>query len=267
MRRIWLKLRELFTVKHEDADLLHAQYRIFVRQIPLLYFILAVNTMAVIYTFAPYGRPWITIYLPSLVLAVICVRGVIWWRRGEQETTAAVALQRMRSSIRLAAAFAAGFTLWGFLLYGYGDAYAKGQIVFFLALTMIACVFSLTYLLPAALTVTGIGVVPFGVYFFFQDDGRFRAVAVNLTLVAIGMVATILRNYNQFARFVASQRAFLVKHDETLRLADENSRLANIDALTELPNRRHFIARLGALCDDLATGEIAMAFVDLDGFK
>ena len=173
----------------------------------------------------------------------------------------------MRATTALAAALATLFTAWGFVLYGYGDAYAQGLVVFFLGLTMIACTFCLTHLLPAALIVTAIGVGPYSVYFFLVDDGRFRAAAVNLLLVAIALVATILRNYTQFAHLVASQRALVAKHAETLHLADENSRLANLDALTSLPNRRKFIARLTELCDDPAAVEVAMAFVDLDGFK
>ena len=267
MRRIRTKLRELARVADGDLELVHAQYRIFVRQIPLLYFILSVNTLAVVYTFVGYGHRWITLYLPVSLVGVCVVRGWTWWRRRDQDVAPEVARRRMRATTALAAALATLFTAWGFELYGYGDAYAQGLVVFFLGLTMIACTFCLTHLLPAALIVTAIGVGPYSVYFFLVDDGRFRAAAVNLLLVAIALVATILRNYTQFAHLVASQRALVAKHAETLHLADENSRLANLDALTSLPNRRKFIARLTDLCDDPAAEQVAMAFVDLDGFK
>ncbi len=250
-----------------DLDLVAAQYREFVRQVPLLYFILSCNALAVMHTFAAYGHGWINFWLPAALVALCAVRAVVWWRRGEQEVSREIALQRMRATTVLAAVFAALFSAWGFVLYGYGDAYAQGLVVFFLALTMIACTFCLTYLLPAALIVTAIGVGPFSLFFFFAEEGRFRAVAVNLALVAIGLVLTILRNYRQFAKLVASQQALVAQHAETVRLADENSRLANQDALTGLANRRQFIARLAELCDDPQSGEVAMAFVDLDGFK
>ena len=46
-----------------------------------------------------------------------------------------------------------------------------------------------------------------GGYFFFADGGQFRSIAISMPLVSIGMVAAILRNYNDFAKLVASKRA------------------------------------------------------------
>ena len=39
------------------------------------------------------------------------------------------------------------------------------------------------------------------------------------------------------------QKELAKKHLETLSLAAENFRLANLDVLTDLPNRRQFFAR------------------------
>ncbi|MDE3177432.1 MAG: EAL domain-containing protein [Pseudomonadota bacterium] len=261
---MWKKLRELMTVAGDDLDLVKAQYRVFAKQIPLLYFILCVNTLAIVYTFARFGHQWITAYLPGVLVAFCISRGFTWWRRGDQEVSTEAALRLMRATTWLGIALAAVFSAWGFAIYGYGDAYAKGQMVFFLALTMIACTFCLTQLRAAALSVAFIGVGPYSVYFFFADHGNFRALAVILALVSIGMVTTILRNYDDFARLVISQRALLAEHKETLRLGEENSRLANLDPLTGLANRRRFIARLTELS---GAAPLAMAFLDLDGFK
>ena len=59
------------------------------------------------------------------------------------------------------------------------------------------------------------------------------------------------------------------KHLETLRLADENSRLANLDALTDLPNRRQFFANLHEMLSRAEQQEkrFAVGVIDLDGFK
>ena len=173
----------------------------------------------------------------------------------------------MLASACTAAIFAAAVSIWGFIIYGYGDIRAQAEVVFFLGITMIACVFCLAPLPPAALSVTAIGVLPYTVFFSVVDGGRFRSVVVNLAVVSLSLVVTILRNYRQFARLVASQRALAVEHAKTLRLADENSRLANLDPLTGLPNRRLFILKLAECCADPAAVQVAIAFIDFDGFK
>ncbi|HXT05328.1 MAG TPA: EAL domain-containing protein [Roseiarcus sp.] len=198
-------------------------------------------------------------------MAFCAVRGWVWWRRGEQAISPEAALRMLRATTRLAPVIAALFSLWSFTLYGFGDPYAKTQIVFYLALNLIGCTFCLTQLLPAALGIAAVGVGPYFLYFCFADSGQFRTIAINLVLVAIGVVATVLRNSRDFARLVVSQRDLLAKHGETLRLSDDNFRLANQDPLTRLANRRAFIVKLKALSE--TTSEVAMAFVDLDGFK
>ena len=259
--------RALTETPNGDPELVKAQYYIFVKQIPMLYFILSVNTLAMIYTFARFGHPAVTVALPLGLVALCLWRGYVWTRRRDQPVEAAAALKSMHATVVLGSGLAAAFVLWGLTLYGYGDAAAKSEIVFFLGLTMIACTFCLTYLPPAALSVATIGAAPSSLYFFFADSGQYRAAAVILALVSLGLLTTIRRNYDQFASLVASQRALMAKHAETVELADENSRLANLDALTGLPNRRQFIARLAELCDDPASGLVAMCFLDLDGFK
>ena len=262
---MWKKYKELFTVPSDDLELAYAQFRAFAKQIPLLYFILCVNSLAIIYTFARFGHPWLTAYLPGVLVAFCVGRGWLWWRRSEQAIAPQDALRTLRRTTWLAPVIAALYCLWGFALYSYGDAYAKTQIVFYLALTVIGCTFCLTQLLPAALSVAAIGVGPYSLYFCFADGGQYRAIAFNLALVAIGMVATVLRNSRDFVRLVVSQRELLAKHQETLRLSNDNFLLANQDPLTRLANRRAFIVKLKALSE--AAGEVAMAFVDLDGFK
>jgi diguanylate cyclase (GGDEF)-like protein len=197
------------------------------------------------------------------------LRGLTWWRIGRSEVPDDVAIQHMRRTNRLAFFLAVVFTVWGMALFSYGDAYAQSQIVFFLALSMIGCTFCLMHLRSAVLSVTLVGVVPFSIFFSFADHGHFRPAAVNLALVAIGMIAILMTHNRDFANLVASRRSLLEKQAETQHLSDENLRLANLDSLSGLPNRRALMSRLGEIHapgreSDAVT---AIVFVDLDGFK
>jgi len=250
-------------------ELVRAQLQAFARQIPLLYCILAINALAVMFTFAKLGHHWLSIYAPSALCLLCLARGIAWWRIGRAPVPDDVAIRHMQQTNRLAFFIAAAFTAWGLTLYSYGDgdAYAKAQIVFFLALTTISCNFCLMRLRSAALNVTFGGVAPFSLFFFFADDGHFRAAAVNLALAAIGMIAILMIYYRDFAHLVASRRSLLEKQAETQRLSDENSRLANVDSLSGLPNRRALMRRLAACSQDAAALPIAVVYIDLDGFK
>ncbi|WP_051592544.1 EAL domain-containing protein [Methylosinus sp. sav-2] len=263
------KLHYLFSVPTDDVELIRAQFRAFARQIPLLYFILATNALAVMFTFAKFGHPWLSVYAPSALCALCLLRGVAWWRIGRSQVPDDIAIRHMQRTNRLAFFIAVAFTAWGLSLYTYGegDAYAKAQIVFFLALTMISCNFCLMHLRSAALNVTLVGVAPFSLFFFFADDGHFRAAAVNLALAAVGMIAILMIYYRDFAHLVASRRSLLEKQAETQRLSDENSRLANMDALSGLPNRRALMTRLDQCSRGAGAPPTAVVYIDLDGFK
>lgn len=50
-------------------------------------------------------------------------------------------------------------------------------------------------------------------------------------------------------------------------LARENHRLANVDELTDLPNRRAFFAAAGALQGQAGSGQLYCAIADIDNFK
>jgi len=62
----------------------------------------------------------------------------------------------------------------------------------------------------------------------------------------------------------------LKAHQKKLqKLASENYKLANRDALTRLPNRRHFMSNIDELID-VQSGDVAeftLGLIDLDGFK
>jgi len=145
------QLRRLLTSPGDDAEPAQAQFRAFAKQMPLLYAILATNTVAVLHTLLPSGHRWITLYAPGVLAAVCVARAIHWGRIASRATSPAEALPLMRSTVRLEFLLAAGFTTWGILAIRYGDGYTQAQVVFFLALTMISCMFCLTHLRASAL--------------------------------------------------------------------------------------------------------------------
>ncbi|MET3334802.1 diguanylate cyclase (GGDEF)-like protein [Bradyrhizobium japonicum] len=178
-------------------------------------------------------------------------------------------LRNLRLTNWIAAPIAAGFTVWSFALYPYGDPFAKSQVAFYMAVTVIGCIFSLMHLRSAALIVTLVVDVPYVVFYFATGEPTLEAMAVNNLLVTGAMVTVLTIYYRDFADLVASRKSLLAQQAATQALSDENFRLANLDSLTELPNRRRFFAELSSAFADAERRNVrvAVGIIDLDGFK
>jgi diguanylate cyclase (GGDEF)-like protein len=252
-----------------DPDLTRAQFDAFSKQIPLLYFILITNTIAVAYTYVPLAPASLSMIVPAVLTTVTGLRTLWWLRQRHVVRTDADILRNLRLTNWIAAPIAAGFTAWSFALYPYGDPFAKSQVAFYMAVTVIGCIFCLMHLRSAALIVTLVVDVPYVLFYFVTGEPTLKAMAVNNLLVSGAMVTVLFIYYRDFADLVANRKSLLAQQAATQALSDENFRLANLDSLTELPNRRCFFAELASAFNDAERRHVhvAVGIIDLDGFK
>ncbi|MGX1165661.1 diguanylate cyclase (GGDEF)-like protein [Bradyrhizobium sp. USDA 372] len=261
--------KRLFRVPADNPDLTRAQFDAFSKQIPLLYFILISNTIAVAYTYVNVAPDWLTMIVPAVLTVLAGLRTFWWLRQRRLVRSDADILRNLRATNWLTLPIGAGFTAWSFALYPYGDPFAKSQVAFYMAVTVIGCIFSLMHLRSAALIVTLIVDVPYVLFFFATGEPTLKAIAVNNLLVSGAMVTVLFIYYRDFADLVASRKSLLAQQAATQALSDENFRLANLDSLTELPNRRRFFAELSSAFTDAERRKVrvAVGIIDLDGFK
>lgn len=250
------------SVRSDNHDLLKAQHQAFTRQMPMMYFILLSSTWALAATHIRFAPLWLTVGVPALFTLGCTLRIAFWWRTRSIEPSAEVAHAILRRTNRLAGGIAIAFTIWSFLLVPYGDAYTRSHVAFYMAITVISCIFCLMYVRSAAFMVTVIVNGAFIAFFLASRQPTFVAIAINMLLVCTGMMSILLTNYRNFENMVISQK-------RTEALSNENLLLANRDSLTELPNRRAFFAHLEAELDKAkANGtRLALGVIDLDGFK
>ncbi|WP_036283101.1 bifunctional diguanylate cyclase/phosphodiesterase [Methylocystis sp. ATCC 49242] len=261
--------RKLFTVSGDNVELVRAQYAAFSKQIPLLYFILITNSLAICYAFHGVAPNYLSLYLPGALCLFCAARFVFWISHDAECVGDERALRLLQQANRLAIVLSFLFTAWALSLYHYGDAYARGQVAFYIAITVIGCIFCLMHVRSAALLVALVVNVPFILYFLLEDQANLRAMAVNIALVTVAMLAVLFAYYRDFSNLVESRKSLMHKQDETQRLSDENLRLANLDSLTELANRRNFFGALDEAftAAKLSRRRLAIGVVDLDGFK
>ncbi len=262
LRRYISRFLNLYRIDAGDMALMRAQYAAYSRRIPFLYFILVTNSLASAWTFTRFAPPWLSVYIPTLLFGVCIWRGIWFWRMRNVTFNDADLLRQVRRIVALAGLLTLGFTAWGLMLFHYGDGYAKGQMIFCMSLNVLACAFCMMHLRPAAMAIITFADVPFTIFFYFEGHETYRTIAVNLVLVSVAMVAVLLAYNRDFTRLVGSRT-------EMRRLSDENFRIANIDSLTELPNRRWFFSRIGEQhAKAVRTRQpFAVGIIDLDGFK
>lgn len=205
MWQMFDSVRRFMAVPVDNPELLKAQYRAFSRQMPMMYFILMSSTWAVAATHMMIAPAWLTIGAPVVLTLASIFRVRHWWRSRHMDPTPEVALHALRRTNRLAFAIALTFTAWSFLLFPYGDAYTRSHLAFYMAITVISCIFSLMHLRSAAITVTAIVNGAFIVFFCATGQPTFIATAINIALVSIGMLVILNINYRDFARMVNTQ--------------------------------------------------------------
>lgn len=262
-------MRGLFAVSGDNIELVRAQYAAFSKQIPILYFILITNSLAVGYSFYGVAPDYLSLYFPGALCAICAARLIFWLCHGSEKVTDDQAVRHLRQVHVLAAFLSVFFVTWALMLYQYGDAYGRGQVAFYIALTVMGCIACLMQVRSAALLVAVIVDVPYVLYFLVVGNSSLRAMAVNIALVSVAMMVMLFGYARDFANLVDSRKSLMQKQEETQRLSDENLRLANLDSLTELGNRRQFFTMLEAAFARACThgGRFAIGVIDLDGFK
>jgi diguanylate cyclase (GGDEF)-like protein len=262
-------LRALFSIPIDNPALMHSQLKAYSRQLPLLYFILISNTIALAYThygIAPFG---LTIVFPVCMTAIFLVRVWTWARRRDEILSDEAAARGLSRSVILGAVLGVVLFGWGAALYGYGDAYAQSHVVFAIAIMVIGCIFCLIHLRAAAFLLTITAVIPFAIFLIATGRPVFIAIALDILPVSAAMTYVMFLYSRDFANMIDFQKELVETHLETKRLNDENSQLANLDTLTDLPNRRQFFTTLQEVLQraDARGQRFVVGLVDLDGFK
>ncbi|HEY6733488.1 MAG TPA: diguanylate cyclase, partial [Roseiarcus sp.] len=252
----------LFRVQTDRPNLMQAQVNALSRQAPLLFFIGIVNSLAVAYTHYGVAPAVLTIGCPILITIVCGARGWTWVRAGYRTVSDAEAASRLKILTNVGPIGAAIIVVWGLALYQYGDAYTQSHVAFFIGVTIICCSFCMIQLRPAALLITGSTAIPFALFFFATGRPVNIAIALSMLLVSGAMIYMVIIFSRDFANMIS-----ILKELTTTQVVIK--RLANLDSLTDLPNRRSFLAKVSELLDrpEETRHRFIVGLIDLDGFK
>ncbi|WP_053078660.1 putative bifunctional diguanylate cyclase/phosphodiesterase [Methylobacterium tarhaniae] len=253
---------DLFRIEAAGPDLMRAQARALHNHVPLLHVILAINSTTMGLTHLGVAPDQLVLYpLGSILVLCGLSLGLRLRRRGHpvDETRTAA---KLRLTVVLAGALSVASMVWGCALFEHGGADAKAHTLFYVGTTTIACVFCLRHLRAAALLVLAIVTCLLCLHVSRLDNQAMHAIGFTLVIVSAALTFVIVTYDRDFTRLIGQQA-------ELELLSRENLRLANLDTLTELPNRRSFFASLDRAAGEAETGAepFVVGLVDLDGFK
>jgi diguanylate cyclase (GGDEF)-like protein len=262
-------IRDLFALPEEDPGLASTQLMALAQRVPTLYCVLIFNVTGLAETHYRHAPILLTVVAPVLLVVMGTIRLAVWLYRRSRLTQNVDALIKLRQARRGVVLLGASAGAWAFLLLPYGDEYTRFQVEMTVSLTVMTCAFCLITLRSAAILLSVLVGVPFTLIFLHMPSPAMRLAGASATLVLFVMVQNLLKNAADFVALSLSERELKARQQETQRLLDENSRLANLDPLTNLPNRRRFFSRLEHdLADAEKSGErLAVALMDLDRFK
>lgn len=215
------RITRFFALPSDNPELLKAQYRALSKQLPMMYIILVANTWLVAATHMDVAPVWMTVAVPLMLTLACTIRLLYWWRSRGLDPTPEVALRGLARTNRLAILFPLVFVGWSFELFHYGDAYQQGHLAFFMAITVITCIFCLMHLRSAAIAVTVLVNGGFFIFFALAPHPIFLAIAINAALVSVGILVILMINYRDFANMVNAQA-------ETRRQGQEQTRLLHM---------------------------------------
>ena len=245
-----------------DPDVMVEQVGALTKQVPLLYLIGNANAFALSYTHFGIAPLYLTAYLPCVMLACCLMRVAKWRKTRNDLLTVAMARSRLRQLMAMTAVLGSVYAIWSLCLYPYGDVYTKSHVAFFMATTMLGTISCLMHLREAALLLMLAVLIPFMVRFTTTGHPAFTAMAIDFLVITMAMVFILLRYSSDFRSLILSQKRLAA-------LSSENQRIANVDSLTDLPNRRSFFQSLDAITTACEGGacHFALGFIDLDDFK
>ena len=239
-----------------------AQCKSFADKMPAFYAAVIACMVAQIIVFQGRVPFLLGVVAPAAIVVVAAVRMVWWLERKKHPFTEEEARESLRKSkviLFLSTGVIVGMDT---ILFHYVDDASRT----FLLVQLFGCtmtgIYCLMYIRSAAylMAVVLVASLAFVLDSYAVDIGAGIAVAV---VALLGTMIYAMRSYHRdFLSLIETKI-------EAQALSAENRRLANLDMLTGLFNRRQFFADLDSLCAATAGTDrrIAVAVADLDGFK
>lgn len=258
-------------IVHGDAGdaaslaIVEERFRSLRSQLPIIYLLGFVNLSGL--ELATSGELSIGPNLPTFIAACGILRLSQWLGSG-RDVAHEVMIRRMRQTVGFAALVCATVCARCIQLLLSGDSATKMAVMLFGGLTAIGVAYGLTALPMAGLIPLVLIIIPISMFAILSDNTQFVWAALGLVTVA-GFTMRLLILHGRHLSDLIESRAIIARERQVAESAHQEAVVAaTTDFLTELPNRRAFVAALeGQFETSRDSGGFAVAILDLDRFK
>lgn len=263
------RLLRLCGIDLGQPELLQARAAALSTQIPMMYLLVLICSGVLVLTHWSVAPDYLTVYFPATLTVLCAVRLVRWWLARNVPLSAEQTARMLAQTLVMAAVLGAMFGWWALSMAPYGGPFEQAHVMFYLGFTPIACLFCLMHLRMAALILAVVVLFPTLIYFYLSGNQVLFLIAINMLMVELVMATLLVRNSMDFDRLIESRRESGRREDAARELSEINARLANVDSLTGLANRRHFLHLLQERLEaqQPSVSPAIVGIIDLDGFK
>lgn len=177
-----------------SPEFMRAQYDALTRQVPLMCAILIVNMITPAVMYHGKAPTLLTTALPVFFSAIFFARAIRMVLARRRPISHRQVIYQIRIILVLVTILGIGITIWSLALFPYGDAYLKGQMTFFLGITIITVITCLMPLRQVGPIIFCVSTLPIAAYLAFQPETVYRAVAFNLVVI-IAVTVSVLRRF------------------------------------------------------------------------
>ena len=230
-----LKASARLGIPNNQPELVKAQLAALKRGVPLLYFILFVNSLMFSRALEDKAPYLLSTLVPRGLMALCFLRGLFWYlTRGAFPSTHERIVKSLRATTLLAFAFALLFLAWTLSILPYGSESMRLQLASYVLLTTIGSALCLMHLPIAAVFLMIVGNCPF--YAVYVSSGQPVMISLTVTsfIVCSILVIVLMTHFNQFRAMILLQSSLLAQNDEVARL---NSASREIDDLRRRERR------------------------------
>ncbi len=216
--------------------------------------------------------PFLLIASVSLLLVVgsaVRFASWVWFSPSPEEIELDEVRAILRRTTLAVVPIVVAYLSYAFVLDQFGGPFERAGLAVCVILTAIGCIFCLMHLPQAAQLVHILTMVPYMGYHLYHGNATFILVAINAAAVTTLMIRVSHNAFEGFTELITSRAELTLQRSEAERLAAENASLAMTDALTGLPNRRLFLARLEerVQLSQQSGQSFTVGVLDLDRFK
>ncbi|MBK7283939.1 MAG: diguanylate cyclase [Sphingomonadales bacterium] len=223
------------------------------QRIPILYVVLAMICIGAGLASKGDFPIALQIAMPALMLVASIWRYFAWIGRRKLVVDGEEARRYLQRVNMLSVVLMGASSIWAASSFLITAEASRALVIIFIFLAASACASSLASLPSAAILSLIVGLAPTSLAMFISGDVRLIALATNVIAVSIFQSRLIVGQFREMVR--------------NLELQTDLEVLANTDPLTGLHNRRAFSKMLEDRIARCASGEFAIAMLDLDGFK